>query len=263
MRSFRESLRSSCCVGIFFLGLIFATTQANAQDLTVHGDCNDGQRSRMEHSFIIAQSAIRVALTEIRPESALFQRWFGPWSDAKGNVVRYFLDKASRAEIEFRCGSSSVLFAFDHVCDPAYLGHYRNVVYQTRFYVCDQWHSLPPLSLSLKFDANRAGVIVHEMLHGVGTLTRNIINLDTGLLDVVDRSSCGHVKDNKCYGLTATLALASDPTCYDLDDEPIIVPSVRGEAVAISDGSCKALYNSDNYAMFASDVLLNTILYLM
>jgi hypothetical protein len=235
---------------LFALGLathsVAQETGKLQQPITVHENCNEGQRSRMERAITIAQQAVAVASREVRQDSPFFRAWFGEWSKGNADVVRYYLDRISDAwdGLELRCGHS------DLCSDDRNAFYQQRPVIADRFTVCDGWHKSPPLSVEA--NSNRAGVIIHEISHGVGS---------PGTLDVRDLSSCSTGPDAHCYGADNARNLTQDPTCTDVDDVDWIHSGPLGQKFFVrTDDTCKALYNAENYEHFVSDVLVNTIL---
>jgi hypothetical protein len=194
------------------------------QPLTVHENCNEGQKDRIERAGKIARTAAfasLVVLGEIPKPSPFYRTWFGDWSQGNGARVQRTLGRMwSNWDIEFRCGGS---YCDAHPSNAGFFQHQWHIDLSHRYYVCNRWYSYPPLSVEGRA---RATVLIHEISHGVGTN------------DIRDLSSCG----GYCYTASEARELAKDVTCEN--GEPY----------------CKAIYNAENYARFASDILVNIIL---
>ena len=80
-------------------------TGTKQQELEVHDNCNEGQRSRMRASFVIAEHALRVALREVREDSPIYRTWFGRWTAFNGAQVGKMLTNVLTSwDAEIRCG---------------------------------------------------------------------------------------------------------------------------------------------------------------
>ena len=246
---------ASCALVSALTSICLLPTTSSAQELgttkqsiTVHNNCNKDQRSRMERAITVAQTAVVAASHEVRENSPFYRTWFGQWTPGNGEVVRYYLGRTREAwdGLELRCGGGRC----DNKKDPPNAFYQPRGPLPSRFTVCHAWHSLPPLSVEAW--SNRAGVIVHEVTHGVGL---------PGTIDVKDLGSCVG-KGDKCYGAENARKLARDPTCKGGKDVSFLHydPALKRVRLFKTSETCKALYNAENYEHFVSDVLINYLL---
>lgn len=129
--------------------------------------CNTLQRAALAGAVKGAGAALELAKIAVEPDNPSYEKWFGPWSAKRGELVRDRISAISSkmrlATIHFYCASNG-----EEDCTSE---QYANVDPGDPYviYICPGFYKLPGLAGLAEVEAEeygtRDGTLIHEMSH--------------------------------------------------------------------------------------------------